>query len=84
MLRKKTGSGGRGRDKVGGPKRKNVSPLLYFHYITRAFSLLPFFTLPSPCSTASQQRGRGAMGAKIGRPSLKGWWWGLRLKVVML
>lgn len=69
---RRRGVGGGGGTKWGGAKRKNVPPLFYFHYITRAFSLLPFFTLSSRSSSASQQRGRGAMGAKIGRPGLKG------------
>lgn len=70
MLREKTGEGKR---KVGGGgDREKSLPPLYFQYVSRAFSLLPFFPLPSLRCTASQQRGRGEVGAVIGSPGLKG------------
>lgn len=69
MLREKTGEG---KEKVGGWIRRRLPPLFYFQYVRRASSLLPFFPLPSLHCTASQQRGRGEVGAVIGSPSLKG------------
>lgn len=64
-----------------GETEKEKSPPLYFHYASRAFSLLPFFSLPSLGCTASQQRGRDEMGAITGNPGLKVVMVGLHLRL---
>lgn len=56
---------------MGEQRRKSLPPLLDFQCVSRAFSLLPFL-LPSLGCTASQQRGRGEVGAIIGSAGLKG------------
>lgn len=62
---------GRGRKKWG-DGLGDVSPFFFTFSMFAGPSLLPFFPLPSLRCTASQQRGRGEVGAVIGSPSLKG------------
>lgn len=68
MLREKTGEGKR---KVGGQIRRSLPSLLYFQYVSRAFSASLLPSSLSALQSIPANGGRGEVGAIIGRPGLK-------------